>query len=84
MVHKFLTSNFFRVIYLCRKKITKGNVMKKSKKILLYVTDEQHKLIKLRAARMGISMSNYIVNAIYDKYDKDTKLGWPSDIGTIK
>ncbi len=54
--------------------------MKKTKKLLLYLTDDQHRIIKLRATRMGMSMCNYILDAIADKFEKDTNLGWPEEI----
>jgi len=30
---------------------------------------------------MGMSMCNYILDAIADKFEKDTNLGWPLEQG---
>ncbi len=48
----------------------------RDKQLVLWLQKEHHKIIKQRALQMDISMTEWVLGAIHDRFEKEKTLGW--------
>lgn len=58
--------------------------MKKEKRFILSMSEDDHKRIKARSAHMSISMNQYVMEAVATRFLTEIKLGWPEDLKPFK
>jgi len=49
----------------------------KKKALMMWIDEEIHQIIKMRSAYMNQTMTNYVVEAIADRMEKERQRGWP-------